>query len=90
MRINWKVRLKNKTWLGAMGALILSFVYSFLGMLGISPEFTQNQAAQILNNVLMILALLGVIQDPTTAGLGDSNRAMSYEEPWVDEPPDED
>lgn len=88
MKINWKVRFKNKTWLGAMGALVLSFVYSLLGLLGVTPEFTHNQAAQVLNNVLMLLALLGVIQDPTTAGLYDSDRAMSYDEPWVDFPED--
>ena len=38
-------------------------------------------------NVLTFLGLIGVIVDPTTAGIGDSNRAMSYTEPWEDPDP---
>ena len=40
---------------------------------------------QIVGNLLEFLGLIGVIVDPTTAGISDSNRAMSYEEPWKDE-----
>ena len=40
---------------------------------------------QLLNQVLTFLGLIGVIVDPTTAGLGDSERAMGYAEPWADE-----
>ena len=38
----------------------------------------------MVNQVLTFLGLIGVIVDPTTAGLGDSERAMDYEEPWDD------
>lgn len=85
MKINWKVRLKNRAWLTAMGSLIISFVYQLLSLLGVMPEFTENRAMEFLNGILMLLALLGIIQDPTTAGLTDSNRAMDYETPWEDE-----
>ena len=45
---------------------------------------TQNHVLQLVNQVLTFLGLIGVIVDPTTAGLGDSERAMGYMEPWDD------
>ena len=45
---------------------------------------TQNHVLQLVNQVLTFLGLIGVIVDPTTAGLGDSDRAMGYQEPWDD------
>ena len=84
MKINWKVRFQNKVWLSSFIALVLSFVYSLLGMLHIYPQITEAQAGQIASQVLMILGLLGVVVDPTTEGVEDSNRAMTYEKPWND------
>ena len=93
MKINWKVRFKNKVWLSTFISLIVGFVYNILALFDIFPAVTQNAIMQIIGNVLTFLGLIGVIVDPTTAGIEDSNRAMSYEEPWVDpvetEPPDE-
>ena len=86
MKINWKVRFKNKVWLTSFVTLIVSFVYSILQMLDITPSFAKGMVMQIINQALMILSMMGVIVDPTTEGLGDSKRALSYEEPWVDEP----
>ena len=48
------------------------------------PVFQQSLVLQLVNQVLTFLGLIGVIVDPTTAGLGDSDRAMSYAEPWND------
>ena len=84
MKINWKVRFKNKVWLASFLTLIISFVYNILQMLDVTPAFAQNQVTEIVNQVLMLLGLMGVVVDPTTAGVGDSLRALSYEEPWVD------
>ena len=83
-RINWQVRFKNKVWLGSFLSLIVGFVYSMLALFDIFPQVTQNLVVQLLNQVLTFLGLIGVIVDPTTAGLGDSERAMGYEEPWDD------
>ena len=85
MKLNWKVRFKNKVWLGSFFSLIIGFVYSMLALFDIFPEVTQSLVVQLLNQVLTFLGLIGVIVDPTTAGLGDSDRAMSYSEPWDDE-----
>ena len=85
MKINWKVRFKNKVFLTSFISLIVGFVYSMLGLFDIFPAITKNSILQIVEQVLTFLGLIGVIVDPTTAGLGDSDRAMSYEEPWKDE-----
>lgn len=84
MKLNWKVRFKNKVWLGSFFSLVVGFVYSLLALFDVFPAVTQNLVVQLLNQVLTFLGLIGVIVDPTTAGLEDSDRAMGYEEPWED------
>ena len=79
--MNWKVRFKNKTWLTAFVALIISFVYQCLAMFDIAPVITQDSVVQAANLVLMMLSAMGVLIDPTTTGITDSKRAMSYTEP---------
>ena len=85
MKLNWKVRFKNKVWLGSFLSLIVGFVYSMLALFDVFPSVTQNLVVQLMNQVLTFLGLIGVIVDPTTAGLGDSERAMGYEEPYRDD-----
>lgn len=84
MKLNWEVRFKNKVWLGSFLSLIVGFVYSMLALFDVFPQVTQNLVVQLLNQVLTFLGLIGVIVDPTTAGVGDSDRAMTYVEPWDD------
>ena len=84
MKLNWKVRFKNKVWLGSFLSLIVGFVYSMLALFDVFPEVTQSLVLQLMNQVLTFLGLIGVIVDPTTAGIGDSERAMTYVEPWDD------
>ena len=84
MKINWKVRFKNKLWLGSFLSLIVSFVYSMLSLFDVFPDLTENTVLELLNQILTFLGLIGVLVDPTTAGLGDSERAMTYVEPWDD------
>ena len=84
MKVNWKVRFKNKIWLGSFLSLIVGFVYSMLALFDVFPEVTESLVLQLMNQVLTFLGLIGVIVDPTTAGIGDSERAMSYSQPWDD------
>ena len=84
MKVNWTVRFKNKVWLASFFAAILTFVYTMLGMFDVYPEVTKNDVGEIINSLLMFLSLVGVIQDPTTDGIGDSLRALAYDKPWVD------
>ena len=55
-----------------------------LALFEVFPAVTQSALMQIINNVLTFLGLVGVLVDPTTAGLYDSDRAMTYQEPWKD------
>lgn len=81
MKINWKVRFKNKTWLLSFIALVLTFAYNVLSMFDIVPSVTQQEIMDAVTAILTILAAVGVIIDPTTEGISDSDNAMTYEEP---------
>lgn len=84
MKLNWKVRFRNKTWLTMFISLIVGFVFNLLKLFDVVPSFSENLVMNIAGQVLTFLGLIGVIVDPTTAGIEDSNRAMTYEEPWED------
>lgn len=81
MKINWKVRMRNKLWLAAMIALVVSFVYDMLAMLEVVPTVAEDKVMSIAELVLALLTGLGVLIDPTTQGANDSDRAMLYDEP---------
>lgn len=85
MKMNWKVRFRNKTWLSLFVSLIIGFVFNMLKLFDIAPVVTENTVATIAAQLLEFLGLIGVLVDPTTSGIGDSNRAMTYDEPWNDE-----
>lgn len=88
--INWKVRIQNKSfWLSLIPAVLLliqvvAAVFGYqmdLGDLG-------NRLLAVVNALFAVLAILGVVTDPTTPGVSDSVRAMGYIEPGVTDPKD--
>lgn len=81
MKLNWKVRFKNKTWVMSFCTLIVTFIYSLLGAFEIVPGVDQSAIIGLVQAVLVVLSGFGLVQDPTTAGLGDSKQAMTYTEP---------
>ena len=81
MKINWKIRFKNKTWLVTFLLAILAFLYQVLGMFDIVPPVTEDMATQLIAAVVNILVAVGVVIDPTTSGASDSQQAMTYNEP---------
>lgn len=87
MKLNLKVRFKNKVWLSSFISLIIGFVYSMIRLFDIVPEINENLILNIVNQILTFLGLIGVLVDPTTAGFSDSDRAMAYAEPWDDNAP---
>lgn len=87
MKVNWKVRFRNKTWLTMFISLVVGFVFNMLKLFDIVPTFTENLVMNIVGQVLTFLGLVGVIVDPTTVGVDDSIRAMEYTEPWDDKNP---
>lgn len=84
MKINWKLRLQNKATLWSIISLLVSIVYRVLNVCGVMPVIGQNMVLEICADILTALALVGVIIDPTTAGINDSQRAMQYDWPWLD------
>ena len=84
MKINLKVKKKKKTWLTMFISLIIGFIFNMLKLFDIVPLITENTIMTIVAQVLEFLGLIGVLVDPTTVGIGDSNRAMAYVEPWDD------
>jgi len=85
MKINWKVRFKNKAWLASFVSLIIGFVYGMLALFDVFPDITQATITRMIGQVLEFLGLIGVLTDPTTEGLSDSKRALGYDHPWNDE-----
>jgi len=85
-KINWSVRLRNKNfWLAVVPALALLF-QAFANIFGIKLEFgeTIDKILVFINVLFAFLVLIGIVNDPTTVGLGDSERALGYEEPHED------
>ena len=82
--INWKLRFQNRATLWAIISLVVSMAYRILDACGVIPPFSQDFILEIAADVLTLLGLLGVIVDPTTDGVADSERAMGYEWPWRD------
>lgn len=74
--LNLKIRLKNKTFIITMLTTIIAFVYQMLAQFEIVPKITQDQTIQVLMLVVNILAGLGILVDPTTDGIKDSERVL--------------
>lgn len=81
MDINWKLRFQNKATLTAIVLGVVALVYQILGLFGITPAVSENEIINIVGMIINLLVLLGVVVDPTTAGVGDSELAKSYEQP---------
>lgn len=79
MQINWKIRLHSKLFWTSMLSLLLVLSNQIAAIFGMDITIYNNQITAISETVLAILGLLGVIVDPTTKGLSDSDRALDYE-----------
>lgn len=81
--INWKVRLKNKTfWLALIPALLL-LVQVVAAVIGVELDLGElgDKLLAVVNAIFAVLTILGVVTDPTTAGVSDSAQALTYEAP---------
>ncbi|WP_347714071.1 phage holin [uncultured Parvimonas sp.] len=75
--LNLKIRLKNKTFIVTMMTTVIAFVYQMLAQFEIVPKVTQDQTLQVVMLVVNILAGLGILVDPTTDGVKDSERVLN-------------
>ncbi len=83
MNINWKVRIKNKAFWVALIPAILLLVTQVAAIFGFTLDFTalQEQLIAVVGTIFTLLAILGIVADPTTEGIGDSVQALQYERP---------
>lgn len=83
MKINWKVRIKNKTfWIAFIPALalVIQQVFKLFGI-EIDTSKATEELINLINALFILLAIIGVVSDPTTKGISDSKQAMTYEKP---------
>ena len=84
--INWKVRIKNKTfWLSIIPAILL-LIQAVAAVFGYTLDFAMlsDKLIAVVEAAFVVLAILGIVTDPTTAGMSDSRLAMTYEKPKED------
>ena len=84
MNINWKLRFQNKTTLTAIILAVVALVYQVLGLCGVVPKISQDELTTVIGMVINLMCLLGIVVDPTTDGVSDSARALTYDTPRAD------
>ncbi|MGM0804674.1 MAG: phage holin [Bacillota bacterium] len=92
--INWKIRFKNKIWVASLlsqTAILVQAIIAGLFTLGVIPvdltlvDLWVKVLLGIGNTVLVYLSFLGIVQDPTVEGIGDSQRSLRRKEPLKEE-----
>ena len=81
--INWKVRFRNKAFWVSLIPAVLLLVQGVAAVFGYTLDLGAlgDRLLCVVNALFAVLAVLGVVTDPTTAGVGDSQQAMGYETP---------
>ena len=81
MKINWKVRFKNRIFLLSLWSLLVVLAQKIATILGQDITVISGEITDVVEIVLTILGLLGIVQDPTNKGLSDTDRALNYKTP---------
>lgn len=83
MKINWQVRIKNKVFWMALIPAILMLMQTVGNVFGVTFELGElsTKLIAVIESVFVILTLLGIVADPTTEGVSDSEQALTYTEP---------
>ena len=81
--INWKVRVKNRNFWLALITAVLLLVQAVAAVFGVSIDLGDlgDKLIAVVNAAFVVLAILGIVTDPTTSGISDSTQAMSYDRP---------
>lgn len=82
--MNLKLRLKNKATLLALVLAVVTCIYQVCGIIGVVPPVSEDTVTQLIGVLANLLVGLGVLVDPTTAGVTDSIQAMAYDTPRSD------
>ena len=85
--INWSIRWKNKNFWVALIPAILLLIQVVLAVFGVEIDFgvLSGKLLAVVDAVFVVLTILGIVTDPTTAGIADSAQAMTYESPKTKE-----
>ena len=84
--IKWAVRIKNKNfWLTLIPAVLL-LAQAVAAVFGFTLDFGElgDRLLTVVNALFAVLAILGIVTDPTTSGVGDSEQALTYTKPKED------
>lgn len=83
MMINWEVRIKNKNFWVSLIPMLLLLAQTVASVFGFTLDFGElgNKLLAVVEVLFSLLALLGIVNDPTTESLSDSRQAMTYETP---------
>ena len=84
MKINWKIRMQHKQFWVSLIALLVVLANQIAAIFTLDITIISEQLTGIFETILMILALMGIIIDPTTDGLNDSKRSLNYDRPNED------
>ena len=85
MKINWILRLKNKPVLTALIAAVVAFVYQVLAIVGITPAVSEIQVVEWAGLIVNLLVFVGIVTDPSTAGVKDTSTVMDRKEPRIED-----
>lgn len=83
MMINWKVRILNKTFWVTLVPAVALLLQTLLAVFNIRLELgdTTDKLLVFINALFAVLVIVGIVNDPTTSGVSDSTRAMTYDRP---------
>ena len=83
MKINLKVRANNKLFWIVFIPAILVLIKSVASLFGFSIDFSniENKLIDVVESVFLVLGVVGIVVDPTTSGVGDSETALTYDTP---------
>ena len=81
--INWKVRIRNRAFWVSLIPAVLLLIQSGAAVFGMTLDLGEvgSRVLAAVNQLFAVLTILGIVNDPTTQGLGDSEQALSYREP---------
>lgn len=83
MKINWKVRIRNKNFWLSLIPTVLLLIQAIASVFGFSLDLGDlgNKIVSVVDVAFVALAIIGVVNDPTTRGISDSDQAMTYDKP---------
>ena len=83
MKINWMVRAKNKAFWVALIPAVLLLIQGIAAVFGYTINMGElgDKLIAVVNALFVVLSILGIVADPTTKGIADSEQALTYKEP---------